>query len=329
VPVRFEVKKLADSFLEEEARSRVVTSFGESLTHTLGGSQDDLRRAMVAGRRTIGEDGEELSSEDEDEILGAKAVEFATRTAGLDRALLADNLHFEHPHFTCVPLAGEVVPGGECEVTVRFHPQSSGRLSTVAYVDVEGREDRLPLTLKGHAVGPIAVFTYDALEVGDVFIGAVHQYEVELVNRGEVAAEFRLIPPAPNTRAAIDFSFEPAAGVIPVGEIQTVAVTLCSDTLGEFDESFEWEIMDGEIPTRLDFKGKSSGRRLRLTLRASISAWWVTGFGTRKTSPCTTGARFPCGSRYGFPGMTKASSRACRRRVRSYRLGSKRLSWSS
>jgi hydrocephalus-inducing protein len=181
----------------------VVTSFGESLTHTLGGSQDDLRREMVAGRRTIGEDGEELSSEDEDEILGAKAVEFATRTAGLDRALLADNLHFEHPHFTCVPLAGEVVPGGECEVTVRFHPQSSGRLSTVAYVDVEGREDRLPLTLKGHAVGPIAVFTYDALEVGDVFIGAVHQYEVELVNRGEVAAEFRLIPPAPNTRAAI------------------------------------------------------------------------------------------------------------------------------
>ena len=305
VPVRFEVKKLADSFLEEEARSRVVTSFGESLTHTLGGSQDDLRRAMVAGRRTIGEDGEELSSEDEDEILGAKAVEFATRTAGLDRALLADNLHFEHPHFTCVPLAGEVVPGGECEVTVRFHPQSSGRLSAVAYVDVEGREDRLPLTLKGHAVGPIAVFTYDALEVGDVFIGAVHQYEVELVNRGEVAAEFRLIPPAPNTRAAIDFSFEPAAGVIPVGEIQTVAVTLCSDTLGEFDESFEWEIMDGEIPTRLDFKGKVVGPAF--TVDTQSLDFGVVGYGFRYTKDFTVhnGCEIPMRFSLRVPGDDK------------------------
>ena len=307
VPVKFEVKKLADSFLEEEARTRVVSQFGETLTRSLGGSHDDLRRAMIAGRRTRGEgeEGSELSSEDEDEILGAKAVEFATRTRGLDRALLADNLHFEHPDFTCAPLHGEVVPGGEFEVTVRFHPKSSGRRMATAYVDVEGREDRLPLSLKGHAVGPIAVFTYDALEVGDVFIGAVHQYEVELVNRGEVAAEFRLVPPEPGSRAAVDFSFEPSAGVIPVGEIQTVIVTLCSDTLGEFDESFEWEIMDGEIPTTLDFKGKVVGPAF--TVDAQSLDFGVVGYGFRYTKDFTVhnGCEIPMRFSLRVPGDAK------------------------
>ena len=84
-------------------------------------------------------------------------------------------------------------------------------------VDVEGREDRLPLLLKGHAVGPIAVFTYDALEVGDVFIGAVHQYEVELVNRGEVAAEFRLVPPEPGRERRWTFRSSRPRGSYPWG----------------------------------------------------------------------------------------------------------------
>ena len=89
----------------------------------------------IDGQMLADVSGEEVeSSEDEDEILGAKAVEFATRTRGLDRALLADNLHFEHPDFTCAPLHGEVVPGGEFEVTVRFHPKSSGQRMATAFV---------------------------------------------------------------------------------------------------------------------------------------------------------------------------------------------------
>ena len=49
--------------------------------------------------------------------------------------------------------------------------------------------------IKGVGVGPMAVFSYDVLDVGDTFVNAVHQYEVELMNRGEIEAEFRLVPP--------------------------------------------------------------------------------------------------------------------------------------
>ena len=94
---------------------------------------------------------------------------------------------------TCVPLSGEVMPGGETEITVRFHPHGPGENTATCFVNIEGREDRLPLTLKGVAVGPMAVFSYDVLDVGDTFVNAVHQYEVELMNRGEIEAEFRLV----------------------------------------------------------------------------------------------------------------------------------------
>ena len=101
---------------------------------------------------------------------------------------MADHLYFQNPDFTVSPLRGEVAPGGEFEVTVRFHPTDSGEHVATCFVDVEGREERLPMVLRGQAVGPLAVFAYDALEIGDIFVGAVHQYEVELHNRGRFRA---------------------------------------------------------------------------------------------------------------------------------------------
>ena len=93
---------------------------------------------------------------------------------------------------------------------MKFHPSSAADISKTCYVDVQGRENRLPLTLCGVAVGPLCVFTYDVLDIGDIFVGAVHQYEVELLNRGEIEAEYRLDPVM--TESGRKFAFEPCAG---------------------------------------------------------------------------------------------------------------------
>ena len=122
------------------------------------------------------------------------------------------------------------------------HPGDAGETFATCFVDVEGREDRLPLAFRGQAVGPLAVFNYDALEVGDVFVGAVHQYEVELVNRGEIECAFARRETESDADSGRVFSFEPNAGAIGVGQSRTITVTLCSETLGAFDETFEFAV---------------------------------------------------------------------------------------
>ena len=262
--VTFEIKQLADSYVEEEVRLRATGTFGETMRRSRrgrgGGASDDDGSDGDDGAEEAGVVG--LSSDDEDAILGAEAVAFATRTVGLDKALARDDLSFSDPDFTVSPLRGEVAPNGAFEVTVRFHPTHAGERTATLWVETQGREDRLPMQLRGQAVGPLAVFAYDALEVGEIFVGAVHQYEVELVNRGEIECEYRLEPPA--TEAGKTFSFNPSAGVMRVGESQLVTVTLCSERLGAFDESFEFAVVGGERSAFLDFRGKVVGPKFEV-----------------------------------------------------------------
>lgn len=41
-----------------------------------------------------------------------------------------------------------------------------------------GRESRLPLRLKGEGMGPKLQFNFDLLDVGNIFVGSKHSYEV-------------------------------------------------------------------------------------------------------------------------------------------------------
>jgi hypothetical protein len=50
---------------------------------------------------------------------------------------------------------------------------------------VIGRETRLPLQLRGTGIGPKAVFSYDVIDIGDVFVTSMHKYvKGESVLRG-------------------------------------------------------------------------------------------------------------------------------------------------
>jgi hydrocephalus-inducing protein len=324
---RFEVKRLADAFLDEEARLRATRAFAAGDPTSDGETLGDARPALHL-RDDDASSSSSYDSADEDDILGAEAVAFATRRKGLDRALGADALLFEHAAFSVSPLRGEVQPGCEFEVTVTFHPDDAGETFATCFVDVEGREDRLPLAFRGQAVGPLAVFNYDALEVGDVFVGAVHQYEVELVNRGEIECAFEYVPSDDASRDASTagrvFSFEPARGALGVGQSRTITVTLCSETLGSFDETFEFFVEGGERNAYLDFRGKVVGSEVCVRGRRRVKR---VGFRNRRAgvqddeivSRSKTRARFPCGSRCACRARTRPtrSSRCSPARARS------------
>jgi hypothetical protein len=356
---RFEIKKLGDAFLDEEARLRATREFAE----TDGGDGDERNGSAGDGRfggasSRVGavldpldtQDATSSSSydsDDEDAILGADAVRFAARQKGLQKSLANDPLLFTHKHFTVFPQTGEVQPGCEFEVTVKFSPDDAGEVFTEVrsisqpksqdcllplvectadyleyrlfahcinrpvqythtpyiaqhktdtffylsqlFVEVEGRETRLPLFLKGQAVGPLVVFNYDALEVGNVFVGAAHQYEVELVNRGEIACSFQRIEHDADGNSDDDddgnsvgrnssgrvFSFQPSQGVLSVGQSRTITMTLCSEKVGPFDETFEFFVQGGERSAFLDMRGTVVGPSFELdveTINFGISA---------------------------------------------------------
>ena len=143
---RFEVKKLADAFLDDEARRRATRAFRREDLKDLKDLKDDGSDdgSNVTDRfervDAVSSTSSSYESADEDDILGAEAVAFATRREGLDRALGADALLFEHAAFSVSPLRGEVQPGCEFEVTVSFHPDDAGETFATCFVDVEGRE---------------------------------------------------------------------------------------------------------------------------------------------------------------------------------------------
>ncbi len=50
--------------------------------------------------------------------------------------------------------------------------------SAVAFCDVTGRENRLPLKFKGSGIGPQLKFSFDTLDIQNVFVNSAHAYEV-------------------------------------------------------------------------------------------------------------------------------------------------------
>ena len=75
------------------------------------------------------------------------------------------------------------VTGRKSDITSQCHhniPLISFSHSTVAYCDVTGRESRLPLKIKGEGIAPKLKFSFDTLDIQNVFVNSAHAYEVSI-----------------------------------------------------------------------------------------------------------------------------------------------------
>ena len=64
------------------------------------------------------------------------------------------------------------------DITVVFKPEEAIQYSQTIYCEVTGRESRLPLRVKGDGVGPKIMFSFDTLDVENLFVNSQHSYEV-------------------------------------------------------------------------------------------------------------------------------------------------------
>lgn len=145
VPVSFSVKQHASSANEMEATGHQLRALRDSQAAMLSTS---MRLGSPTSDAAHDSSHQSDHSEDEDEILanGTAVVSRQLKTARRDTVL--DKHLFQNPNFAVVPAEGQVWPHSEMEVVVQFMPDYAREYEVTAYLDVQGRQDRLPVVFK-------------------------------------------------------------------------------------------------------------------------------------------------------------------------------------
>lgn len=262
--------KRASSAEKEADGSRVRM---ETLAHqeTLGTQQ--------AGMLGLGYGEEEAaySSEEEERLLTSRLATTSQAFKKLRRDVQKDQNMFDDPVISMSPLSGTIGPNGEVEITLKFRPTMAQEYLSKAYCEVTGLGTRLPLTIRGRGMGPKAMFSFDVLDVGESFVNTLHQYEIELHNRGEIDTSFNILPL--NTPFGKRFSFSPSTGTLAAGKDQTVEIQFLSNELGAFNETFRCEIAGSLEPISIEFKGRVVGPSF--SIDAEELAFGTVAFGFR------------------------------------------------
>jgi hydrocephalus-inducing protein len=164
---------------------------------------------------------------------------------------------FDNDVFTIEPIEGAIPAKGSREFVVTFNPQLATQYFATAHLDIQGVRDRIPLAIKGTGLGPQCALSFDSLDLGDIFINSVHQYEVMLENRGSIEAKYALMPQ--QTLFGPKFKFTPQSGTIAAGSTQPLSISFCSDIIGIVSETFKIHVSGSGNELELHFKGRVIG----------------------------------------------------------------------
>jgi adenylate kinase family enzyme len=173
------------------------------------------------------------------------------------REIESDDMNFVNKNFSIYPLSGEIWPGMDEYITIDFHPKAEAIFENIAFCDVTGRENRLPIKITGRGKGPDAAFSFSDLNVGEVFVNAPHEYEIQLDNKGTIPAQFELLPSF--SLFGSKFKFTPDQGDLAPCSSQTIKIEFNCDVIGEFVEIFRWRIGGKTDELTVCFSGQVVG----------------------------------------------------------------------
>ncbi|CAG9578414.1 conserved hypothetical protein [Leishmania major strain Friedlin] len=191
--------------------------------------------------------------------------------------------------FRIEPLSGILYGHGVREFTITFNPSVAVLYESMAFLDVTGLENRLPLTLRGHGLGPQCTLEYSRLEIGDVYLNALHEYEVSMENISSIECQYVIMPPLPVLSASAaaatsaepaastsltDFSskfrFTPSHGTLGPGEIVKLRIELQSDRIGCFSEVFRVHMQGAVEEVPLLLKGRVLGPHFQCSVEELV-----------------------------------------------------------
>ncbi len=198
------------------------------------------------------------------------------------RQLSSESYLFTHPNFRIDPIEGDIWPGGSLDIQVLFKPNEARKYEQTAWLDVVGREQRLPLILTGEGEGAKLESSFQILDIGCVYVGSTHLYEVVLANKGFIEARYKINKI--NSAFGSCFTFEPSSGIVPVDNYQAIQITFHSDQLGQFNEIFNVNIEGNPNVLPITISGQVIGPTFYFD-QAQLK-FGLVSYGFQTTLPC-------------------------------------------
>ncbi|KAL3860158.1 hypothetical protein ACJMK2_010318 [Sinanodonta woodiana] len=181
------------------------------------------------------------------------------------------------------PAEGDIWPNSSFEANIIFRPREAKSYTRTAFCDITGRESRLPLRIRGDGIGPKLEFSFESLDMGNIFIGSTHMYEIVMVNKGDIDAIYSVMPQTSVFGPC--FQFNPAEGIVMPGGHQAIQVTFSSPYLGDFSEDFYFQVDGSPEQLKIRFSGSVIGPTFQFDV--SRLKFGTVSYGFRNTQTCT------------------------------------------
>ncbi|KAL6255306.1 hypothetical protein P5V15_013646 [Pogonomyrmex californicus] len=170
-------------------------------------------------------------------------------------SLTNENFRYNHTSFLLIPEEGEIWPQSSADIIVIFRAMEVGEISSVAYLEVMGRENRIPLSLRGIGKGPVFHLNVITIDLKNIFLCSVHNYEIVAANSGHISGT--LVYKARSTDFGGTINITPCSLTLKPDEYKSFNLTFSSNYKGDFIE-------------RIDFVIKESLEILSLYINATI-----------------------------------------------------------
>ncbi|XP_049866429.1 hydrocephalus-inducing protein homolog [Pectinophora gossypiella] len=170
------------------------------------------------------------------------------------QALVADEtLQFQDTHFSILPIKGKLWPNKTTELTITFAPKEIGDFRAVAYLDIDGIYERVPLTMQGTAIPPSIYLHLETLDMDNVYINTKYNYEIVAINKGHINGIIMYKEVAPLFGSII--SCTPEKHCLRPGEKETFTISFLNSNQGPYFEELNFVIPDTDVVRKLYLKG--------------------------------------------------------------------------
>ncbi|XP_025153396.1 hydrocephalus-inducing protein [Harpegnathos saltator] len=168
-------------------------------------------------------------------------------------SLMNEDFRYNHASFLLTPEQGEIWPHSCADVTVIFRATKVGEISSVAYLEVTGREDRISLSLHGVGKGPLLRLNVITMDLKNIYLCSVHNYEIVAANKGHINGT--LIHKARPTDFGGTVTVSPLCLILEPNEYKSFNLSFSSNRKGDFMERVDFVVEESSEVLSLHIKG--------------------------------------------------------------------------
>ncbi|XP_017761797.1 PREDICTED: hydrocephalus-inducing protein homolog [Eufriesea mexicana] len=168
-------------------------------------------------------------------------------------SLTKETFQYNNMYFMFSPEEGEIWPQSSIDVTVFYRALEVGEVTSTAYLEVTGREDRIPLSLHGTGKGPVLQLNVLTINLENIYMCSVHNYEIIAANKGHISGTLVYRGKPSDFGGMIDVT--PPSIKLQPDEYKSFNLSFSSNRKGDFVERVDFVVKESLEVLSLHIKG--------------------------------------------------------------------------